>query len=270
MAYNTKRIKTDVDGKPIPQVFNPALDEYEALKGDAGAARHILYSADGNPITTTGDKLAVRATEIETQLTTIQGYIDGLEGAIGQAVANPAANTMLARLKNLEGYLDGVESALGTTADVEATGNGSLIAIMKRLRTLLAGGLPAALTAGGGMKVGVVDALPAGANIIGQVKLSDGTDALAVNTNGSINIVPINSAGTELFTDANPGSMKLTGSYVEIGGVTYAVSGGDTIRNTAANKPDAAAAHAVIPFCYYFSVDTGIVEVTDGTKWVVI
>jgi hypothetical protein len=119
---------------------------------------------------------------------------------------------MLARLKNLEGYLDGVESALGTTADVEATGNGSLIAIMKRLRTLLAGGLPAALTAGGGMKVGVVDALPAGANIIGQVKLSDGTDALAVNTNGSINIVPINSAGTELFTDANPGSMKLTGS----------------------------------------------------------
>ena len=63
---------------------------------------------------------------------------------------------------------------------------------------------------------------------------------------------------------------ELSGSIVEIGEVTYTVSGGDTIRNTATNKPDAAAAHAVIPFCYYFSVDTGIVEVPDGTKWVVI
>jgi hypothetical protein len=64
--------------------------------------------------------------------------------------------------------------------------------------------------------------------------------------------------------------VQLSGSKVEIGGVSFAVSGGDTIRNTAANKPDAAAAHAVIPYCYYFSVDTGIVEVTDGTNWVVI
>lgn len=64
--------------------------------------------------------------------------------------------------------------------------------------------------------------------------------------------------------------VQLSGSNVEIGGVSFAVSGGDTIRNTAANKPDAAAAHAVIPFCYYFSVDTSIVEVTNGTSWVVI
>ena len=69
---------------------------------------------------------------------------------------------------------------------------------------------------------------------------------------------------------AGENTVSLSGSYVEIGGVSFAVSGGDTIRNTAANKPDAAAAHAVIPFCYYFSVDTGIVEVTDGTNWVVI
>ncbi len=61
-----------------------------------------------------------------------------------------------------------------------------------------------------------------------------------------------------------------SGSIVEIGGVTFAVSGGDTLRGKSADKPDAAAAHAVIPFCYYFSVDTGIVEVTDGTNWVVI
>ena len=63
---------------------------------------------------------------------------------------------------------------------------------------------------------------------------------------------------------------QLSGSSVVIGGVAYAVSGGSTLRNTAANKPGAAAAHAVIPFCYYFSVDTGAVEVTDGLSWVVI
>ena len=112
--------------------------------------------------------------------------------------------------------------------------------------------------------------LPAGTQIIGQVKLTDGTDALLVNANGSINIVPINSAGTELFTAGNPGNVQLTGSYVEIGGVTFAVSGGDTIRGKAADKPTPAAAHAAIPYCYYFAVDTGMVEVTDGTNWVVI
>jgi hypothetical protein len=64
--------------------------------------------------------------------------------------------------------------------------------------------------------------------------------------------------------------VQLSGSYVEIGGVSFAVSGGDTLRNTAANKPDADAAHAAIPFCYYHAIDTGAIEVTDGTNWVVI
>lgn len=63
---------------------------------------------------------------------------------------------------------------------------------------------------------------------------------------------------------------ELSGSIVSIGGVSFAVSGGDTLRNTAANKPNADAAHAAIPFCYYYAVDTGVVEVTDGTNWVVI
>lgn len=64
--------------------------------------------------------------------------------------------------------------------------------------------------------------------------------------------------------------VQLSGSYVEIGGVSFAVSGGDTLRNTAANKPNADAAHAAIPFCYYHAIDTGAIEVTDGTNWVVI
>ena len=69
---------------------------------------------------------------------------------------------------------------------------------------------------------------------------------------------------------ANPMLVELKGSIVEVGDKTYSVSGGDTLRGKAADKPDAAAAHAVIPYCYYFSIDTGVVEATDGTDWVVI
>jgi hypothetical protein len=54
-----------------------------------------------------------------------------------------------------------IQQGIGTTTDDEATVHGSLIAILKRVRTLLAGGLPAALGAGGGLKVdGSGTALP--------------------------------------------------------------------------------------------------------------
>lgn len=64
--------------------------------------------------------------------------------------------------------------------------------------------------------------------------------------------------------------VELSGGNVTIGATTFAMSGGDTLRGKAADKPTAAAAHAVIPYCFYFSIDTGVVEATDGTIWVVI
>jgi hypothetical protein len=50
MAYNTVPIKKDVDGKPIPQFYNPIAGQYEALEGLNGASKSILYDADGNPV----------------------------------------------------------------------------------------------------------------------------------------------------------------------------------------------------------------------------
>jgi hypothetical protein len=50
MAYNTVSIKKDVDGKPIPQYFNPGTDAYEVLQGRNGANRVELYDADGNAV----------------------------------------------------------------------------------------------------------------------------------------------------------------------------------------------------------------------------
>jgi hypothetical protein len=59
----------------------------------------------------------------------------------------------------------------------------------------------------------------------------------------------------------------VTNSTIEINEITYGLENGNVLRNTAANQPSAADAHAVIPFCYYYSIDTGAVEVTDGSNW---
>lgn len=63
MAYNTQQIKRDQQNAPIPQYFNPNTDTYEPLYGANGAARYILYDADGNPV-----DLETLITDIKAQL----------------------------------------------------------------------------------------------------------------------------------------------------------------------------------------------------------
>ena len=247
MPYNTKQIKRDQQNSPIPQYFNPTTDVYEALLGRNGANRVELYGPDGTPIGTTAGKLNIRASEIESILTTIHGYVDGLEAALGEVQATPTtytvlarlkdlsdrlgevsstptANTMLARLKTLEGYLDGVEAALGTQTDAEATGNGSLIAIVKRLRTLVGQGIVTL-----GSAIGTTGLLMAG---------SDGTNARAIKTT---------SDGTLLT--------QLTGSYVG-----YSTDEKPTITDYTPGTE-----------ITFLELDTGNVYVYDGDgNWVVI
>ncbi|MCK9328752.1 MAG: hypothetical protein M0Q94_02630 [Candidatus Cloacimonetes bacterium] len=88
---------------------------------------------------------------------------------------------------------------------------------------------------------------------------------ISAYTSGSITV-----NGYAEALSCNNNTVQLSGSKVEIGGVTFEVSGGDTIRGKSADKPAATDAHALIPYCFYFAVDTGVVEVTDGTNWVVI
>lgn len=66
--------------------------------------------------------------------------------------------------------IDGGSVAIGATTDLEASGNGTLIGVVKRLRTLLNGGLPAALGPNGGMKV----------ETVGDLALDRTTDTAAV------------------------------------------------------------------------------------------
>ena len=42
MAYNTKNIKRDASGAPVPQFFDPAADDYQPLEGTGGAHKTQL------------------------------------------------------------------------------------------------------------------------------------------------------------------------------------------------------------------------------------
>ena len=120
MAYNTKAIKTDLNAKPIPQLYNPVTDEYEVLQGVGGAARQVLYGPDGQPISTTGGKLAVRAAELETKIEAVRVLLNTLAGEdfatqttlaqiLGKMIAAPATE---AKQDVIAGHADGVETLL--------------------------------------------------------------------------------------------------------------------------------------------------------------
>lgn len=253
MAFDDKTLKRDGSGiTPVPQHFNPTADDYEAILGRNGASRVELYGPDGNPISTSSGKLAVRATEIESLLNDIKGKDFAtqttLAAVLAKLSADPATQTTLAAIlakiiaapateakqDTIIGYVDGVESALASI-----------------LAKLIAAPATEAKQDALAALIGEVQASPTENTLLARIKsLEDKIDAITDGT--------------------SPAVTQLSGSKVEIGGVTFEVSGGDTLRGKSADKPDAAAAHAVIPYCYYFSIDTGMVEVTDGTNWGVI
>lgn len=50
MAYNTKSIIKDVNGKPVPQYFNMELDRYEVIESKDGMLRVIMVDSQGREI----------------------------------------------------------------------------------------------------------------------------------------------------------------------------------------------------------------------------
>jgi hypothetical protein len=76
-----------------------------------------------------------------------------------------------------------------------------------------------------------------------------------LGTNGAgPHYVNVDTSGVELFTAANPGHVQLTGSSIDL-------------RGLASAKPLATAVDIGVT---YWSVDTGAIEVSDGTNWVVV
>ena len=111
MPYNTKALKTDISGvKPAPQHFDPGLDDYDVSLGRNGASRVELYGPDGNPLSTTEGKLAVRATEIETLLSTLVGKDFAtqatLEAILDKIIATPSTEAKQEAIRLLLDSLD--------------------------------------------------------------------------------------------------------------------------------------------------------------------
>jgi len=179
MPYNTKPIKI-VYGKPIPQHFNPAIDDYEVLLGDNGASRHVLYDKNGNPLSVVSGKLEVRAMEIEALLAGLP-TTKTTSGNFKAAIVEP-----LPAGSNVIGKVDVNSSALPTGAATEAT-----LAAIKNTD---------------GIKK-IVDPLPAGNNIIGKVGIdqtANGVQVVSALPAGDNNIGNVDIVSTP--ADATPGS----------------------------------------------------------------
>jgi hypothetical protein len=128
---------------------------------------------------------------------------------------------------------DGALATVGTTTDAEAAGNGTLVALLKRLRTLLAGGLPAALAANGGMKVeGVAGGVAQ--PVSGTVTANAGTGPFPVSDNaGSLTVdSPV---GTPTFVRLSDGAAAITNLAVnntQIAGTAMSVNNGTVDAGT--------------------------------------
>jgi hypothetical protein len=141
-AAKAAEILGDANEHPIPQTFDPALRKFVPSLSDAGAKRVVLHDANGNPISTTEGKLAVRASELEAALENLlngqstaakQDALAALVGAIdAAAVSDPAASgAVIALLKGLLSRLQTLENKIDSFTTGEETVNtelkGSLI-----------------------------------------------------------------------------------------------------------------------------------------------
>lgn len=107
MAYNTRRIKKDLDEKPIPQVYNPVADEYEPLQGSAAGGNRVqLYDGDGNPVGVATDAKLEAARVLLASLDdkdyatqAKQDDATAVLDAISTAVAARATEATLAQIK---------------------------------------------------------------------------------------------------------------------------------------------------------------------------
>jgi hypothetical protein len=139
MAHNTQSIEFDVNGKPIPQYFNPEVNAYEPLKGRNGTNRVEIYGPDGSPLSSTSGKLNVRASEIETLLSTLNGKDFATQATLAALLAksdisvtalrdalkgasNKTLTDIVTQVQSLEQKVDGIID--GTTpGNVALTGS---------------------------------------------------------------------------------------------------------------------------------------------------
>jgi len=184
MAYDEKTLKRDGSGiTPVPQHFNPTADDYEPILGRNGASRVELYGPDGNPIgADDSNKLAVRATEIESLLNDIKGKDFAtqttLAAILAKIIAAPATEA------KQTGILDFVESiALILNQQDFATQSTSAAILAKIITAPSTEAKQDALNA----LIGEVQAAPTANTLLARLKsLEDKIDAITAGTTPAV------------------------------------------------------------------------------------
>jgi hypothetical protein len=176
---------------------------------------------------------------------------------------------------------DGADVAQGATTDAEATGNGTVVGILKRLRTLLAGGLPSALvggrldvnvgntpavsqsgawtvTANAGSGTQATDPSDRDARLLGRVKLHDGTDVALVSAAGELAVQFLSaqavtqsgawSAGRTWSLSSGSDSVAVTGTVSLSGAVDTELPAAAALADGASNPTTPLVGAAAILF----------------------
>ena len=66
MTYNSKSIIKDVNGKPVPQYWNPETEQYEVITSNDGMLRVIMVDSEGREIQTQNlvDQISAKIDEL--------------------------------------------------------------------------------------------------------------------------------------------------------------------------------------------------------------
>ena len=169
----------------------------------------ISQTAGENVVAVTSSALPTGASTLAKQ-DTIIGHVDGIETLIGTTNTN----------------IGTTNTNIGATTDAESTtGNGTFIALLKRVRTLLTAVFEAVITLG--QAIGTAKAI--------LVAGSDGTNLRAISTTntGAVNTV-LAGSNVQDVTFHNGATVVASGTVLTVGGykiLTVEVSGTSTSRN---------------------------------------
>lgn len=188
----------------------------QAISGTVTANAGTGTLAVSGPLTDT----QIRATALPVSGTVTANAGTGTLAVSAASLPLPAGAATSAAQTTAATSLGNIDTNQGALADAEtSSGNGSVIAILKRVRTLLAGGLPAALAAGGGLKIeGVAGGVAAPASQSGTWTVQPGNTAntTAWKVDGSAVTQPV--SGTVTSTPTSYSSPV----FGELQGVTSA------------------------------------------------
>ena len=220
--------------------INPATEDTLATRLAESVFTGRVGEVQASP---TANTVLGRLKALETALALLLAEAT-FTGRLGEVQASPTANTLLGRLKDITDQVTPLLEEVtftGRLGEVQASPTQyTVLERLKVLGTLLNGGLPAALTAGAGLKVGLVDALPAGTNNIGDVDVLSTVQPAAPTTPTS-GVKTVTTAATRVQLDtvtcksvsikahsANTGLIYVGGSGVAAAN-GYRLSAGDTV-----------------------------------------